>query len=209
MQGSNFILKNNMNSNKTRQAGFTLIELLMVIAIIGILAGILIPTIGAVRKQANVAASKSVLSNYVNAIQLFKGEYSYFPFVTGGTDYEASIGTIGTETFITTLSGRNSAGVKPTSSSDATLSGNRRMIGFYTFSESEYLRETTTATIVDRFDNDNIVVVIDGDGDGRVTPSPSAANIQVSNAIRTTVTAYTDTGTIDTDDPTYSLYEVN
>ena len=75
-----------MNSNKTRQAGFTLIELLMVIAIIGILAGILIPTIGAVRKQANVAASKSVLSNYVNAIQLFKGEYSYFPFVTGGTD---------------------------------------------------------------------------------------------------------------------------
>jgi prepilin-type N-terminal cleavage/methylation domain-containing protein len=196
-----------MNKTLRKTSAFTLIELLMVIAIIGILAGILIPTIGAVRKQANIAASKAQLSNYVNAIQMFKGEYSYFPFVTGGTDYEASINTIGTETFITTLSGRDSKGVKPTSSSDAALSGNRRMIGFYSFSESEYLAETTTAAIVDRFDNDNIVIVIDGSGDGKVTPAPKATNIQGSGDIRTTVTAYTDTGTVETDDPTYALWD--
>ena len=69
-----------MNKNKKISA-FTLIELLMVIAIIGILAGILIPTVGAVRTQANLAASRAQLSNYVNAIQMFKGEYGFLPFV--------------------------------------------------------------------------------------------------------------------------------
>ena len=62
-----------------KKSAFTLIELLMVIAIIGILAGILIPTVGAVRKQANIAASKSQLSNYVNAIGMFKSEYKFYP----------------------------------------------------------------------------------------------------------------------------------
>ena len=79
-----------MKRNK-QITGFTLIELLMVIAIIGILAGILIPTVGAVRKQANTAASKAQLSAYVNAIQMFKGEYGYLPFVTGNSDKEVDL----------------------------------------------------------------------------------------------------------------------
>ena len=66
-----------MNKIQRNSSAFTLIELLMVIAIIGILAGILIPTVGSVKKQANIAASKSQLSNYVNAIGMFKSEYKY------------------------------------------------------------------------------------------------------------------------------------
>lgn len=190
-----------------KKSGFTLIELLMVIAIIGILAGILIPGVDAVRKQANIAASKSVLSNYVNAIHLFKGEYSYYPFVTGGTDLEKSIKSIGTETFITTLSGRDSNRNKPGSSNDAKLSGNRRMLSFYSFGESEY-STSNSSELVDRFDNPNIVIVIDGDGDGKVRPSPSDDSIRPSDDIRTEVTAYVDTNPRG-DTPTYALYEID
>lgn len=202
-----------MKNIQLHKQGFTLIELLMVIAIIGILAGILIPTVGAVRKQANIAASKSQLSNYATAIQMFKGEYNYYPFVTGGTDFEQSIPDIGTETFITTLSGRDSEGRRPSSTTDAELGGNRRMMSFYSFSESEFFVDSTSAVLVDQFDNSNIVIVIDGDGDGQVTPAPTDPSIDPEGPIRTDVTAYTDADT-DTDgnddgDPTYSLYNVN
>ncbi len=50
-----------MNTKKSPRSGFTLIELLTVIAIIGILAGILIPTVGAVKKKASMVTSSSNL----------------------------------------------------------------------------------------------------------------------------------------------------
>tara|TARA_Y100000385_G_scaffold277574_1_gene324707 strand:- start:203 stop:778 length:576 start_codon:yes stop_codon:yes gene_type:complete len=178
-----------MNKNE-KISGFTLIELLMVIAIIGILAGILIPTVGAVRKQANIAASKSQLSSYVNAIQLFKGEYSYLPFVTSSTDVELDLSQNSTSTeFIETLSARNaSSGVKKS------VNGNRRLISFHSFSESEFYLNDSDVTdptqIADRFNNTNIIIVIDGDGDGEITVKDlNAADMD----IRAAVSAYVKT----------------
>jgi len=174
---------------KTKQA-FTLIELLMVIAIIGVLAGILIPTVGAVRKQANIAASKSQLSNYVTAMTVFKSEYGYFPLATGTGDSEEIELVDDSETFIETLSGRGATSGEPVA-----VGGNRRGIEFLSFSESELFRDDNDDVVLtrlsDRFNNPNIVIVVDTDGNGYVSPDGPTAS---EGRIKTAVTAYVTSG---------------
>jgi prepilin-type N-terminal cleavage/methylation domain-containing protein len=192
-----------MKNNK-KISGFTLIELLMVIAIVAILAGILIPTVGAVKKQANIAASKSQLSNYVTAITMFKGEYSYYPFADAQVDRGKLVNDL-TDDFIETLSGRDEDGA----SSDE--GGNRRRIAFHSFSESEFLinssDEVNFGVVADRFNNDQIYIVIDGDGDNEITvPDTSGSG---EKTLKSPLTAYT-LG-VDTDyapgAPSYYLYD--
>ena len=194
-----------MKKNK-KISGFTLIELLMVIAIIGILAGILIPTVGAVRTQANIAASKAQLSNYVTAITMFKGEYGYYPF----TDAQVNSGKIVNDLeddFIETLSGRDENGE---SSSEG---GNRRRIAFHSFSESEFfiniLDKVDFTVVADRFNNDQIYIVIDGDGDNEITVPDPSSPFSKTKTLKSPITAYTLE--VDTDDapsaPSYFLYD--
>jgi prepilin-type N-terminal cleavage/methylation domain-containing protein len=186
------------NMNKT--SAFTLIELLMVIAIIGILAGILIPTVGAVRKQANIAASKSQLSNYVTAIQLFKGEYSYYPFSDAQVASGANVNSL-SDDFTETLSGREDDG------GAVSVGGNRRSIGFHSFSESEFLlKDDDTiddSKIADRFNNTNIFIVVNGDGKG-IIKVPKTDGQNGTKDLRADITAYV---VEDSDkNPNYYLY---
>ena len=192
-----------MNTNRVRKTGFTLIELLAVVAIIGVLSGVLIPAVGAVRKQSKIAASKAQLANYVNAMQLFKAEYKYFPLVSGTADSDEIELSSESSDFIQVISGRD-----PSTGASVSFGGNRRRIGFYSFAASEFWLDASDALsqtqLADRFNNTNIVIVVDTDGDGFVTPlGPSSSE----GTIRTNVTAYVGTDSADTSNPTYKLWE--
>jgi prepilin-type N-terminal cleavage/methylation domain-containing protein/prepilin-type processing-associated H-X9-DG protein len=67
-------MKSSTNGPRRSAAAFTLIELLTVIAIIGILAAILIPTIGSVREKAKQANCVSNLRNWGTAINTYAVE---------------------------------------------------------------------------------------------------------------------------------------
>lgn len=183
---------------------FTLIELLMVIAIIGILAGILIPVVGKVKEMGNIAASKSQLSSYVNAIGLFKGEYNYYPFTKAHEDKGASIPDIGTEEFIGTLSATKLNGGRITS--DDANYGNRKLIAFYDFSETDFKDgDSSTGEIADRFGNTNIFIAIDGDGDGMIKEMPDPDEGGTFD-LRAKVTAYVLDDDEAPEKPDYYLY---
>jgi prepilin-type N-terminal cleavage/methylation domain-containing protein/prepilin-type processing-associated H-X9-DG protein len=73
-----------MKTNKSPRSGFTLIELLTVIAIIGILAAILIPAVGAVRIKAAQASSQSNLKQVALAYNNFSISGSRTRIITEG-----------------------------------------------------------------------------------------------------------------------------
>jgi len=60
---------------KTKRSAFTIVELVIVIAVIAILSAVLIPTFGAIIKNANVAADQSAAASLTTELHIYlKGE---------------------------------------------------------------------------------------------------------------------------------------
>ena len=193
--------------NKRNKIGFTLVELLMVLAVVGLLASILIPTAGNIRESALKTICKAQLSQYINAIVQFKSQYGYYPFARGNKDYiiDLSDPDISKE-FIGIMSGREAQTGK-----SASIGGNRKRIAFHDFAENEfYILEDdlySLTQLADRFNNTNILIMIDGDGDGFIFPNPSLASpVKPRAKIRGSITAWVESDNLDRF-PGYALWE--
>ncbi|HTJ79746.1 MAG TPA: prepilin-type N-terminal cleavage/methylation domain-containing protein [Rariglobus sp.] len=150
---------------------FTLIELLTVIAIIGILAAILIPAVGAAKNAANRAKTKSQFGQWATAMTSFKQEYGYYPIICTGDRVNAN-NTHGVE-FANALAGKkNLKGESYDSNSSPTAAqvyGNTKLIGFYTIGSGDLdLTDPSTPYLIDAFGNSDIVVRVDTNSDGKI-----------------------------------------
>ena len=171
-----------MNFTKKNHA-FTLIELLTVIAIIAILAGILIPTVGAVRVAANKSKTKVQFSQWAVSMQLFKTEYGYYPTISTSNKVDSA-------KLAGALTAKTLAGVAITTTTDPNLCGNSKLFSFYSISSNELDDATTPKALVDAFGNTDIVVFVDSNGDGKIdaTDSPALSLQSVTSIDGTTLT---------------------
>lgn len=157
--------------------GFTLVELLTVIAVIGILAAIIIPTTAAVRVSAKKAQVRSMFSQWSSAYTLFKQEYGYFPDVTGG-DRKLSDAN-DADRFVRTFTGKNRDGTAVATVAD--LNGNKRRQSFYSLSDAE-LPSGATTVLTDSFGNTEFGVIYDVNGDGVIKTADDGAAPTVASA---------------------------
>lgn len=184
-------------AGKSLRRAFTLIELLAVIAVIGILVAIIIPTTSAARVAANKAKTRTQFAQWAAAIEAFRQEYGYYPtFETTGANANKVNGNTASGTNLTavhrfyeTLVGTHRDGSALATTTTGTppppQAQNTRRIPFITFTDADIVPVSTTDTtltakrglIRDAFDNTDIVVLVDKNLDGRITYGGGTADV--------------------------------
>lgn len=152
-----------------RRPGFTLIELLTVIAIIGILAGVLFPAIGGIRKRARQSSAQTAFSQWASGIARYKQTYGFYPNI-GGT-YATNLDTLHdlndvavNGRFVRALSGRQPTGTALAVADRRAL--NRNAEEFVAFGRDDFedpANFSDASRLVDRFNNRRIRVIFDTD----------------------------------------------
>ena len=163
-----------MTSRRLR--GFTLLELMAVIAVVGILAALIFPGIGAARRSANKARTRVQFSQWVAALEGFRAEYGYYPVLHPSSlvNPPAQVADpAALHLFHDVLAARRRDGSALPAYSSGTNpqfpeAQNRKLISFYAFSGSDFTGASspTPNLLHDAFDNTEIAVLVDRNLDG-------------------------------------------
>jgi prepilin-type N-terminal cleavage/methylation domain-containing protein len=159
-----------------RPLGFTLLELLCVIAVIGLLAALIFPAIGAARRSAGRARTRVQFSQWAAALEGFRGEYGYYPGFHGSNLVNPpgqATDPAALHLFHDLLAARRrdgSALPACTGTTDPQFpeAQNRKLMAFYSFSDSDITGGGSPAPnlLRDAFDNTEIAVLVDRNLDG-------------------------------------------
>lgn len=199
-----------------------MVELLTVIAIIGIIAAIAVPTVGGARNSANRARTRGQFSAWTAGFEQFRQEYGTYPqWYTSAAQRYVNQGAATTLTsnhlFHDLLAGVRRDGQALTGATTGTptpaIGQNPRRIRFVTFTESDFVTSADVAAgrataaqnnlIRDAYFNTQIAVVVDTNLDGLINARdatggyPTVTPSSGGTAIRpTTVVNTTTTGGI-------------
>ena len=188
------------HSKQAFKQAFTLIELLTVIAIIGILAGIIIPTVGAVRENAMKTKTKAMFSQWVSAMDLFRQDYGYYPSPFDFPQKVANNNGTGGGEFFNLLTGNENSTFNP------------KGIRYYSFSEDAVADKAHDVAderdIIDAFGNNDFGMAVDTDLSGSIEKSNKAGINELNgaptkpeqNSIRSSVIFWTVSDDDDDDD---------
>ncbi len=157
---------------RARAAAFTLVELLCVVAVVGILAALIFPSVGGAKRSANVARTKVQFAQWAAAIEAFRGEYGYYPALGAGGLVNGGV-TAEEHRFHDVLSGRRRDGTATVAGGIAAAQ-NRKAIRFHTFASSEL---NAAGLVCDAFENTEIAVLVDRDLDGTIRAGDDYASL--------------------------------
>lgn len=87
-----FSILRSKRGDASHASGFTLVELLVVIAIIGVLSGLLVPTIGIARRKSRVNNTQSDINTLKVSIELYQGRNGDYPPTELEVVYEGETG---------------------------------------------------------------------------------------------------------------------
>jgi prepilin-type N-terminal cleavage/methylation domain-containing protein len=156
--------------------GFTLLELLCVIAVIGLLAALIFPSVGAARRSANKTKTKVQFSQWTAALEAFRNEYGYYPVLhssnlvnpPGQATDPAALHLFHDLLAAKRRDGSALPGWASTTNAQFPEAQNRKLIPFYSFSESDFTTASVPAPYLlrDGFDNTEIAVLVDRNLDG-------------------------------------------
>ena len=191
------------------------------IAIIGILAAIIIPTTSGARVAANKAKTRTQFAQWATAFEAFRQEYGTYPqlFTAGAqklVNQGATTQLTGNHLFHDILAGKKRDGSQLTGATTGNplpaIAQNARRINFVNFTDSDFVlaadvtagRNTNAQLnfIRDAFYNTSIAVVADSNLDGVIngrdaSPFPTVTAAGATTTIRpTTVVTTATTGGI-------------